>query len=180
MIANNDSNVMDIYDNIIAIDTIELDELSKEQVVQAYYSNSNGIEFEIECDYELKKVVLKNHRSRFVNETETVYVLSGTTKTSDDNMTENGVTLNGCIGWTDNLGISNEINYVSGSRTGLYSGMGSYSVTGGTVPLGSGDFSISFYNSSISGQATVFRLHVYSKDYYGNQVTLSIATSLLD
>lgn len=180
MISENNSNVMELYDEISSIEVIELDSILKNKVAQAYYYDSEGNYNELYCDLELKKVTFENSYVRSTNSDESVYILTGTTKTSEDNKTESGVYLYGCICWTDNLGITNQIQYVSGYRSGSYSGDGSYNVIGGTTPLSSGTFSTSFYDSSSNGQAMVFRLRVNSNDSLGNRVTLSVATSLLD
>ncbi len=180
MIAENNSDVMELYDEICSIEIIDVNENLKDQILKAYYYDSEGNYNEVNCDLVLKKVTIKNDNTRSINSDETVYVLTGTTKTSDNDKTKNNVYLYGCICWVDNLGISNEIQYVSGYRTGSYSGTGSYNFIGGTVPLGSGTFSTSFYDSSSNGKAMEFRLNVYSDDASGNQVTLLATTSFFD
>ena len=180
MISENRSNVMELYDEISSIEIIEVDESFKDDIVQAYYYDNDGIYTEIDSTFELKKVTIKNENTRSVNSDETVYILTGTTKTSDDNITKNNVYLSGCICWTDNLGVGNEIQYVSGYRSGSYSGTGNYIVTGGTAPLGSGTFSSSFYDSNCNGQAMVFRLNIYSDDASGNRIHLLVTTSIFD
>lgn len=132
---------------------------------------------EYKVDESMIKMVLENNDNVIelydeINSIETIEL--------EDNKTENNLSLYGCICWVDNLGVSNEIQYVSGNRTGSYSGDGTYTVTGGSTPLGSGTFSSSFYDSNCNGQAMVFRLRINSYDSSGNKVTLAVATSIID
>lgn len=112
-----------------------------------------------------------------------VMSVSTDTKTSTGSLTQDGVTLNGSIGWIDYFGPINEFVYASGSRNGTYSEEGYYQVLRGTGTLCSGNFSSSFYATSNLSDKTgsEFRLYIRSKSSQTNKnVILEFTTSIWD
>ncbi len=105
-------------------------------------------------------------------------------KTSEDSVTSKGVTLNGCIGWIDNLGPVNEFVYASGSRSGTYTGKGSYAAYRGTTVLCSGEFDASFFATSSRSDNTgfQFRLLIRSGTLQDKdaKIELLFGTNMLD
>lgn len=114
------------------------------------------------------------------------YVMSvlASEKTSEDSKTSKGVTLNGCIGWIDNLGTINEFVYASGSRSGTYTGKGSYAAYRGTTVLCSGEFDDSFFapSNKTDNIGFQFRLLIRSGTSQDNnaKVELYFGTSAFD
>lgn len=116
--------------------------------------------------------------------TSNLYLITATstTKTSSDTLTKEGVTLSGSILWVDNAGIANEFLSASGSRKGSTSGSGYYAAYRRYTPLCSGYFDSSFYAKSDldDSTGTQFQLIVRSDSTTGNQVQLSVKTSIFD
>lgn len=177
----NDNESFRLYDEITSIEVIDIESNLENKIIQSNFYDEEGNVNNIPYDIELKRITVKSNYLRSLNLEEEIYVLTGTTKNSTDSLNKDGVYLSGCICWVDNLGIGNEILFVSGSRSGSYSGDANYTVTAGTTPIGSGTFTNSFYDNSVAGEnAMTFRLRINSYDSSGNKITLSIATSLID
>ncbi len=171
------------YSNVADIQEIQLSDSQISKCVEAYQDNGDGIRREVDCDVKLNKVVFQQEAglcSLAEEDAPVLYVLSATasSKESDSSTTKNGVTLYGCIGWTDNFGPNNKFEYVKGSRSGSYSGKGRYDALNGTTNLCGGDFDSSFYSTSTSNHTTgySFRLNIQS----GTGFNLNFTTSVLD
>lgn len=172
------------YDNVLSVQEVEVPEELKECVV-AVETDSLGNQTTVECEVTLVQIEMANKTTEFSeqgqSDRETVYILTGTTKQSQDGKTENGVQLNGTICWVDNLGSSNELKYVSGSRGGSCSGTGRY-FFGGRGTGYDGIFEDSFTDNSQNGEVSRwFVLRAYSYPLSGgSEICLEIKTSVLD
>lgn len=158
-----------------------------QEYVEAYEQSVDGVMEEINCEVTLNKIICEDNASVLysVNEsTSTYYVLSATatSKTSENTLSDDDVTLYGCIGWKDNFGIDNEFEYVSGSRSGSYSGTGYYQASNRISPLCNGNFERSFYSTSNVEDTSggEFRLLVRTPTTSGTTIYLDFGTSILD
>lgn len=174
------------YSNIVEVQTVSMDEDMIGDCVTAWEYDENGTMLPLECDVVLNKIVCQNNASKTYSlgtTASTFYVLSATatSKTSEDTLTEDGVTLYGCIGWEDVLGPFNNLEYVSGYRRGSYANKGSYTVLSWTHEMCGGDFDTSFYDTpddKVNGSQ--FQLIVNSDTSNGGKVKLNFSTSFLD
>lgn len=179
LVTENADQVLEKYDNIIDIreEVLTADE-SAEYATATETSLVDGTVDEVETFVKFTTIVFEGDSGE-----ETYQIASATAKTSSDSITSNGVTLKGYIGWIDNLGVVNEFRYVSGSRSGDYSGSGYYLALRGTSNLCSGNFDTSFYGTSSLSDltGTQFRLQVSSPNADGDKtVKLNFTTSILD
>ncbi len=184
---NSDSNLIyDAYDNVISVEEIIL-ENGLDDNIQAYQCNVEGEKQELECDVVLNKITYQKNattRSNIEKETATMYILTAraTSKTSDGEVEDHDVVVQGTIGWSDALGIVNTFEYVSGSRSGAYTGTGYYQALRGTRTLCNGNFDVSFYDTSQyeDSSGTGFRLIARTSTADGNEVQLNFTTSVFD
>lgn len=170
------------YSNIVDIQTTTLSNLSRsgECAVVAYEYVQNDAAQLLEVEATLTKVSYQEDA-----DISSLYVLTASTDNTDssDSITKNGVTLTGTITWIDHFGPSNELVSLSGSRSGSYTGDGSYVITSRTTPVGSGTFEgASFSDTSYKGQKGYsFTLIVRSDSSVDNkQVQLIVKTSFFD
>ena len=173
------------YSNILSVQEVSLENSNIDECVEVYEYASDGSAQELDCEVTLNKILCRNDISAFAadeEEVSTFYVLTASSKISEDSLTENGVTLYGCIGWEDTLGPVNSFKYASGSRSGAYSGQGYYQALRGTATLCHGYFDSSFYATSEDEDTTgtQFRLIVRSSSTNGNTVQLNMTTSIFD
>ena len=174
---NKYSNVLSIEKKIIAKDEIA-------NYVTAKKCDKDGLVSDMDAEAMITKISFLNDNNQ--NTITNFYLLTASTseqKTSEETITSKGVTLNGCIGWIDNIGPINEFVYASGSRSGSYSGNGFYEALRGTSVLCSGNFSTNFYSTSDLSDSTgiSFRLFVRSATSQdGSNVILNFTTSIFD
>lgn len=187
MLQINPELIYETYSDVIDIQEVSLTDSQISKCVEAYEYNENGVRQELECEVTLNKILLQNNADILNStgqDTSTLYVLmaTSTSKTSDDSLTSDGVTLYGCIGWEDKLGIVNYFEYASGSRSGSYTGDGYYQAMRGTGTLCNGYFDTSFYSTSELDDTggTEFRLIVRSSTSSGTSVQLNFTTSIFD
>ena len=171
--------------SVVTIEEMVLDERTVSQYVVAHEYNEDGTVQELDCEVTLNKVIYKDGISALNSDSEgtsTLYVLSGTLKESTDQNTEDGVTLYGCIGWTDNLGPWNRFEYCKGSRSGSYdpNEKGTYTVQRESHSLCSGRFDTSFYDTSDEPDPSgyKFRMRVSSKTASGTYVDINWSIGL--
>lgn len=188
MLQTNPELIYDEYSNVLNIQEVSLEDSILNECAEAYEYNTDGTLLqELDCEVTLNKIEVQSNAATLnsVQEnTSSFYVLTATasSKTSDDSLTSDGVTLYGCIGWDDNFGVINTFNYASGSRSGSYTGTGYYLAMRGTGTLCSGDFDTSFYATSNESDSsgTQFRLIVRSSTSSGTTVQLNFTTSIFD
>ena len=178
----NPDALVEKFDNVVSVKQEVVEQDFADKLIECSYISETDEDFLFEYEANLTTLEYKTDMSN--KNISTFYVLSatGTTKTSTDKYSSNGVTLSGCIGWVDNTGIQNEFKYVSGSRSGSYSGQGFYNAKNHTVPLCSGYFDTSFYSTSNATNQTglQFDLLIRTNDTSGGKVELLIKTSMLD
>lgn len=173
------------YSNISDITNVPVPANFQEKIVGSLISEYGEVT-NLDCEISLVRIQMKNQPYTLLangqEQGDVMYVLSASTKESPGSLTEDGVTLNGTIGWIDHFGTSNEFKYVSGSRSGSYVGAGRYGSGGRGVAYNGGtDFDSSFSDSTGSGnQSSWFYLHVYSTTQTGKRITLNVSTSILD
>lgn len=170
------------YSNIVDIQTTTLSDISRssESAVEAYEYDVDGTAHLLEAKATLTKVLYQEE-----SDISSLYVLAASTDNtySSDSITKDGVTLNGTIVWEDNFGPKNKLVSLSGSRSGSYTGDGSYVITSRTTPIGSGTFAgASFSDTSYGGRnGSSFTLIVRSDSAEtSKQVQLIVKTSFLD
>lgn len=180
-------SVCEKYSNITDVQRVSLDENVIGNYVTACEYDENGNVHSLECDAVLNKITYQNDASELYSlntGTSTLYVLSATatSKTSEDTLDEDGVILYGCIGWEDVLGVWNQLEYVSGNRSGSYANEGKYMAYRQSHLMCSGDFETSFYDTADADDAggTQFRLIVRSDTSSGKTVQLTVLTSVFD
>lgn len=165
------------YENVLNVEQRVMDNITPKEQRMASENNMEYVSTLTKMTY------------RADEEKETVidfYVMSvlASEKTSEDSITSKGVTLNGCIGWIDNLGPVNEFVYASGSRSGTYTGKGSYAAYRGTTVLCSGEFDDSFFATSSRSDNTgfQFRLLIRSGTLQDKdaKIELLFGTNMLD
>lgn len=181
--------LLEQYSNIIDIQTTTLSSCSRSNegvAIEACEYDENGTAHFLEAEATLTEVIYREGPASEVSgdeNTSSLYVLSANTKETPDSITKEGVTLNGCITWIDHFGMSNELVSLSGSRSGSYTGDGSYVCTSRTNGVTSGDFEgTSFSDSSKSGVTGYsFTLIVRSKSLSsGTTVQVMVKTSAFD
>lgn len=175
------------YSNVIDVQEIPLDSTQVSEMTEAYEYTEDGAVQGLDCEVTLNRITCQNNYGMLYSaeeSTSTFYVMSvrGTSKTSEDSKTENGVTLEGVIGWEDMLGPVNKFEYASGSRSGSYTGTGQWQAMRGTHVLCSGDFDTSFYGTSSQSDltGTSFRLTVRSATSGSKTAVLTFETSMFD
>lgn len=165
------------YENVLNVEQRVMDNITPKEQRMASENNMEYVSTLTKMTY------------RADEEKETVidfYVMSvlASEKTSENSITSKGVTLNGCIGWIDNLGPVNEFVYASGSRSGTYTGKGSYAAYRGTTVLCSGEFDGSFFATSSRSDNTgfQFRLLIRSGTLQDKdaKIELLFGTNMLD
>lgn len=174
------------YSDILSVEKIELDDLMVEKIAHVVELDQNGNECEVEgVEYNvtLTKIVCDNsmHTLNTNNKTSTHYVLysTATHKESTGSDTRYGVTVTGCIGWTDNAGIFNDFEYVNGARSGSYSGTAKYYALNGTISICTGSFNDSFSDTGSSTGMT-FHLKITTPVQSGKTWTFEVSTSIFD
>lgn len=176
------------YNNIIDIQTMTLSNKSRSTdgiEIEAYEYDKDGIKHFLETDATLTKVIYQDESAfgLFGDEnTSCLYVLNANTKDTTDSLTKDGVTLNGCITWIDNFGMSNELVSVSGSRSGSYTALGMYTCKTRYASITSDTFEgASFENSDVGGEIGYqFYLIVKSPTSSGTEAQLIVKTSAFD
>lgn len=170
------------YSNIVDIQTTTLSNFGRsgESAVEAYEYDEDGTVHLLEAKATVTKVLYEEE-----SDISSLYVLTASTHNTDssDSITKDGVTLNGTITWVDHFGPKNELVSLSGSRSGSYTGDGSYVCTSRTIPIGSGTFAgASFSDTSFQGRnGSSFTLIVRSTSAENNkQVQLIVKTSIFD
>ncbi|MCM1192658.1 MAG: hypothetical protein NC123_10375 [Butyrivibrio sp.] len=179
------------YSNIIDIQTITLsnDRRSNEGVeIEAYEYDEDGAVHFIEAEATLTKVIYQDESALNLSGDDNrsalcVLSVNAEEKNSDGSWTKDGVTVNAVITWIDHLGVKNELVALSGSRSGSYTGDGSYICTARVTPVTSGDFEgASFKDTTAAGQTGYsFTLVVSSKSSTSGKTIQTIAkTSAFD
>lgn len=175
---------MDMYDNIEKITTVVVPESIQNQISATLMDEDGEVE---DLDCEVFMVQIDFAQPYALSDADNVpkdkmYVLNASVKESPGSLTEDGITLNGTIGWIDHFGTGNEFRYVSGSRSGAYVGSGTYGYGGkGEAYRGGTSFESTFSDTTGSGNKNSwFYLHVYSKTTAGKTITLNVGTSILD
>ena len=177
----------EMYSNVVSVEKTELEGSDLSDCIIASTDDNSPVE----CSATLSKIVYKDINAVKANDVDskqaklsTVYVLRGTTKTSDNSATSHGVTLTGYIQWVDNFGIGNQFLYAGGERSGSYSGNGTYNVQNHTIGLAHGSFDSSFFTFGSSDPqkniGMTFRLRVSSKASNGRTVEMTVMTSSFD
>lgn len=139
LMTTNPETIYEKYNNVIDIQEVPLEE-EINGCVEAYEYDETGLIEELDCNVKLNRIVYQSNSNTEYSvsaNTSTLYILTAeaSSKTSEDSLTEDGVTLKGCIGWNDVLGIGNSFEYASGSRSGSISGEGYYQALRGTHTL---------------------------------------------
>lgn len=186
LMTTNPETIYEKYNNVIDIQEVPLEE-EINGCVEAYEYDETGLIEELDCNVKLNRIAYQSNSNTEYSvsaNTSTLYILTAeaSSKTSEDSLTEDGVTLKGCIGWNDVLGIGNSFEYASGSRSGSISGEGYYQALRGTHTLCYGNFATSFYSTSQDADTsgTQFRLIVRSGTTSGSTVQLNFTTSIFD
>lgn len=187
LMMTNPETIYEKYNNIIDIQEVPLEEEVINGCVDAYEYDATGLIEELDYNVKLNKIVYQSNSNKLhsINaNTSTLYVLTAeaSSKTSEDSLTNDGVTVKGCIGWNDVLGVVNYFEYASGSRSGSISGDGYYQALRGAHTLCSGNFDTSFYSTSqdADSSGTQFRLIVRSDTTSGSTVQLNLRTKAWD
>lgn len=177
------------YSNILSVETIELSNAycSNGEIVKAYEQNQDGTVCLLETEATLTKILYHEELDLSLEGDErpaALYVLTAETYSSDTT-TQYGVRLTGTIAWKDNFGMNNELVAVSGSRSGSYTGDGTYYCSAGSTQLEPGWISFSeasFFNHSVAGtEGYGFQLVIHSPSTSSAKIAqLIIKTSILD
>lgn len=176
------------YSNVLSVETIELSgELcSNGEIVEAYELNQDGTVCSLETEVTLTKILYQEEQNLSLKRDEkpsTLYVMTAETYSSDTTK-QHGVRLTGCIAWIDHLGVDNELVALSGSRSGSYTGIGTYYCNSGTTTIAAWKtFSdVSFFDNSAKGEKGYsFQLLIHSPSTQSTQsAQLIIRTSIFD
>lgn len=176
------------YSNILSVETIELSDAlcSNGEIVEAYELNQDGTVRSLETEVTLTKVLYQEEQNLSLKRDEkpsTLYVMTAETYSSDTTK-QYDVRLTGCIVWIDHFGVDNELVALSGSRSGSYTGDGTYYCNSGTTPIVAWKtFSdASFFDNSVKGKKGYgFQLLIHSPSTQSTQsAQLIIRTSIFD
>lgn len=149
-----------------------------DEVVKLSYDGKELPKKDVDSQYELRKVELKNSNR-------SLYILSASSdlKRSTGSKDISGIKMHGTIAWYDNPGSDNELYYVSGSRSGTYKG-GSY-VYGKSSGYDS-KFNYAWDSASFTDYRHMgmhgfcFVLTLSMRDKNNNVVRMSVTTSIFD
>lgn len=181
--------LLEQYGNVVDIQTMTLSTKSRSSEgieIEACVYGEDGVAHLLEAEATLTKVIYQDVSFLSLSDDEnlsTLYVLSTSAdeKVSDESGTQEGVTLYAAITWIDHVGLQNELVSLSGSRSGSYTGDGSYVCNARTTPVTSGEFEESFNDSNKKGQKGYsFTLSVFSKSTSGKTVKVMAKTSAFD
>lgn len=181
--------LLEQYVNVIDIQTMTLSNKSRSSEgieIEAYVYGEDGAVHLLESEATLTKVIYQDVSVLSLSDDEnlsTLYVLSASAdeKVSDASGTQKGVTLYAAITWIDHFGLQNELVSLSGSRSGSYTGEGSYICNARVTPVTGGEFDESFYDSEKAGQLGYsFTLTVTSKSSSGDLAKIIAKTSAFD